>query len=123
MGLANIMLSAVIDRTREIGVLKALGGQRRAILSQFLIEALMIVGSGGLIGTAAGVAAVMFLGSLPLLGPLFQDDSGTGDLRLKVSMSSVLVSTGVLFAVGLIAGMAPAMKASRYDPIEALRYE
>ena len=123
VGLANIMLAAVIDRTREIGVLKALGGPRRVILGQFLVEGLLIVAAGGVLGVLVGAAAVHSIGSMPLLGALFEDAREKGNIEFHISMASILVSTGVLFAVGLIAGMIPAIKAERLDPIEALRYE
>jgi len=124
VGLANIMLASVTDRTREIGVLKALGGRRPTVLRQFLIEALLVVTGGGALGILIGVALVLAIGSLPMLGPLFEDIAAhKGDLRFEVSAGAILVSTGVLLAVGLIAGMVPALKAARMDPIEALRYE
>lgn len=123
VGLANIMLTSVIDRTREIGVLKAIGGSRRAILGQFLTEALLIVAAGGVLGVAAGAAIVKWIGVVPLFSSMSDMGDGKGDLVMGISASSVLVSTGVLFAVGLIAGMIPAIRAARLDPIEALRYE
>jgi putative ABC transport system permease protein len=123
VGLANIMLASVIDRTREIGMVKALGGLRRMILRQFLVEACLVVAAGGAIGIALGAAMTQVIGSMPFLGPAFQDHTGTGDIHLIISTGAIMVSTGVLLAVGLIAGLVPAMKASRLDPIEALRYE
>jgi len=123
VGLANIMLASVIERTREIGMMKALGGLRNWILKQFLIEAALVVVIGGVIGIALGFVATKIIGSMPFLGPAFKDTSGVGDIYLTVSPLAVLVSCGVLLAVGLIAGIVPAMKASRLDPIEALRYE
>jgi putative ABC transport system permease protein len=123
VGLANIMLVAVSQRTREIGVLMALGATRRAILGQFLLEAMAIVTLGGALGVAAGFGATVLIGSLPLLGPLFKDTSGQGDIQLQLSRFAVLTSTVMLEAVGLVAGLLPAIKASRLDPIEALRYE
>ncbi len=123
VGLANIMLASVIDRTREIGMMKALGAYRHMVRRQFLIEASLVIGLGGMLGTALGAVAVRLIGSVPFLGPLFEDTSGQGDIYLYLSPAAVMISTGVLLLVGLIAGMVPAIKASRMDPIEALRYE
>jgi putative ABC transport system permease protein len=117
------MLVSVTQRTREIGVIKSLGATRRSILLQFLLEAMVIVTAGGLIGVLAGVTISMAVGTLPLLGPLFKDTSGAGDIHLKVSEFAVLTSTIMLEIVGLVSGLLPAIRASRLDPIDALRYE
>ena len=123
VGLANIMLVSVTQRTREIGVLKSIGATRRSILAQFLLEAMAIVTGGGAIGVAVGWGLTSLMGTLPLLGPLFHDSSGAGDIHLQISTFAVLTSTLMLETVGLIAGLLPAIKAARLDPIEALRYE
>jgi putative ABC transport system permease protein len=123
VGLANIMLVAVTQRTREIGILKSIGATRGAILLQFLAEAMAIVTLGGLLGVLLGWGATSVIQTLPLLGPMLKDTTGQGDIHLHISRFAVLVSTGVLETIGLIAGLLPAVKASRLDPIESLRYE
>jgi len=123
IGLANIMLVSVTQRTREIGVLKSIGATRSAILMQFLMEAMAIVTCGGLLGVLIGWGVTSGIQTLPLLGPLFKDTTGTGDIHLKISKFAVITSTVVLELIGVVAGLLPALKASRLDPIEALRYE
>jgi putative ABC transport system permease protein len=123
IGLANIMLVSVTQRTREIGVLKSIGATRGAILWQFLAEAMAIVTAGGLLGVFIGWAVTAGIQTLPLLGPIFKDDTGNGDIHLHISQFAVITSTLVLEFIGLFAGWLPALKASRLDPIEALRYE
>ena len=123
VGLANIMLVAVTQRTREIGIIKSLGATRRSILFQFLMEAMIIVTAGGMLGVLLGFLVTKMVGSLPLLGPLFKDTSGAGDIHLGISVFAVLTSTILLEIVGLIAGLVPAIRASRLNPIDALRYE
>jgi len=110
IGIMNIMLVAVTERTREIGVRKALGAPRKAILLQFLIEAVILTAVGGLVGIAlgAGVAtAVRTFSGLPTY----------------VSAVSVIAGVVVSTGVGVFCGLYPAMRASRLDPVEALRYE
>jgi putative ABC transport system permease protein len=123
VGLANIMLVSVTQRTREIGVLKSIGATRGAILFQFLTEAMAIVTLGGAIGVLIGWGVTAGIQTLPLLGPLFKDSSGAGDIHLHISRFAVIASTTVLEAIGLLAGLLPAVKAAGLDPIEALRYE
>ena len=123
IGLANIMLVSVTQRTREIGVIKSLGATRRSILFQFLMEAMAIVTAGGALGVGLGFLISFAVGTLPLLGPLFKDTTGAGDIHLSVSRFAVLTSTIMLELVGLVSGLLPAIRASRLDPIDALRYE
>jgi putative ABC transport system permease protein len=122
VGLMNIMLVSVTQRTREIGVQKALGACRFDILVQFLSEALAITFVGGLVGIAMAYAISLSVGDLTFYSALAQHGE-MGDIRLIISPVSVLVSTIILAMVGLISGMIPAIRASRLDPIEALRYE
>ncbi len=123
VGLANIMLVAVTQRTREIGILKSIGATRGAILLQFLAEAMTIVTIGGVLGVLLGWGATSVIQTLPLMGPMLKDSTGQGDIHLHVSRFAVLVSTGVLEGIGLVAGLLPAIRASRLDPIDSLRYE
>ncbi len=122
IGLMNIMLVSVTQRTREIGLEKALGARRRDILLQFLAEALTIALVGGLLGVVLAYTISFSVGNLTFYSALAQHGE-MGDIRLIISPGSLLVSTAILAFVGLISGLIPAIRASRLDPIEALRYE
>jgi putative ABC transport system permease protein len=111
IGIMNIMLVTVTERTREIGVRMAIGASRREVLQQFLFEAVLISVGGGLIGIVAGLA-------VPISVRYFAED-----VRVPISWSSVAVAFGVSLAVGLIFGILPANRAARMNPTQALRYE
>jgi putative ABC transport system permease protein len=111
IGIMNIMLVSVTERTREIGLRKAVGAKRRDILLQFLIESVVLALIGGLLGIALGASGAIGISRL-------QDD-----LVAVVTLQSVLLATGFSAAVGLFFGIYPATRASRLNPIEALRYE
>ena len=122
VGLMNIMLVSVTQRTREIGVQKALGAQRRYILMQFLAEALTITFIGGVLGVILAYAVALSVGRLTLYSA-FAKNGEAGDIRLIIAPATLIASTLILGAVGLVSGMVPAFRASRLNPIEALRHE
>ncbi len=122
VGLMNIMLVSVTQRTREIGVEKALGARRRHIFLQFLAEALAITFFGGLLGIVLAYIVSLTVGRLTLYSAMAKH-AEAGDIRLVINPLTLFVSVLILTAVGLISGMVPAIRASRLDPIEALRYE
>jgi len=110
IGIMNIMLASITQRTREIGVRRCLGATRRDILLQFLIESIVITFIGGAIGIIAGVAGANIIAYY-------------GKWRAIVSLNAVALSFGVSLTIGLIFGLWPAKRAAEINPIEALRYE
>jgi putative ABC transport system permease protein len=122
VGLMNIMLVSVTQRTREIGVEKALGARRRDILFQFLAESMVITAVGGVLGILLSYLVSVSVGRLTFYSAMAKH-AEAGDIRLIVSPMILVVATGILAVVGVVSGMVPAMRAAKLDPIEALRYE
>jgi len=110
IGIMNIMLVSVTERTREIGIRKAIGATKRSILLQFLVESMIISGIGGLAGTLLGVGAAAIAGNIMGISGL-------------VNMMTVVIAVSFSCGVGIFFGIYPANKAAKMDPIEALRYE
>jgi putative ABC transport system permease protein len=111
IGVMNIMLVSVTERTREIGIRQAVGAKGRDILIQFLIEAMVLSLVGGLIGVAIGVMGTV---SMSL---------AVKDLTLHLSASTILIAAGFATGIGLFFGIYPAVRASRLQPVDALRHE
>lgn len=111
IGIMNVMLITVTERTREIGVKKAIGAMRRVLLIEFLVEALILSCAGGLVGILLGVAVPY---SMHLFAP---------SINIQIPAIAIIAGFGVTLLVGLTFGMIPAMRASRMNPVDALRYE
>ncbi|MCC8179601.1 MAG: ABC transporter permease, partial [Planctomycetes bacterium] len=115
IGIMNIMLVTVAERTKEIGLRKAIGARERDILNQFLFESVLVSGCGGILGVLLGVG-IAFL--IPALARLSGQEFTT-----LIQANSIVIALGVSVAVGVFFGYYPAMRAARLDPVEALRYE
>ena len=123
VGLTNIMLVSVEERVREIGLRRALGARRWHIRIQMLAESLLLTFLAGGGGVVLAYLLGMAIGTIPFLGPVYEDTSGRVDIHMHVSLMVAAVAAALLCFIGVLAGLAPAERAARLDPVEALRYE
>jgi putative ABC transport system permease protein len=123
VGVMNIMLVSVTERTREIGLMKALGARRRDILSQFLVESLVLTFLAGAAGMVVAFVTTYLIPPMPLYSAMYKTANHEGDIILHASLGTMLVSFAILALVGIISGLLPALRASRMDAVVALRHE
>ena len=123
VGVMNIMLVSVTERTREVGLRKALGARNRDIAMQFLVEALVLTFAAGAVGMVVSVLLAHAIPPMPLYSEMYKTANHDGDIILKTSGSVLLIAFVILSLVGVTAGTWPALKASRMEPVEALRWE
>ena len=123
VGVMNIMLVSVTERTREIGLMKALGARSRDILAQFLLESFALTFFAGLAGMLVALAVTYMVPPMPLFSEMYKTANHDGDIILTASWNTMIVSFIILAIVGIVSGMLPAMRAAKMDPVTALRHE
>ncbi len=121
VGVMNIMLVSVTERTREIGLLKALGARPRDIRRQFLLESLTLTLMAGVLGMIVAVIVARLIPPMPLYSDIYKTANNEGDILLRVSPLILLTASAILGVIGIVSGMIPAMRAARLDPVVALR--
>ena len=123
VGVMNIMLVSVTERTREIGLMKALGARSRDILAQFLLESFVLTFFAGLAGMAVAIVVTYLVPPMPLFSAMYKTANHDGDIILRASGGTMIVSFMILAVVGIVSGLLPAMRAAKMDPVTALRHE
>ena len=123
VGVMNIMLVSVTERTREIGLLKALGARPREILKQFLLESLTLTFLAGIAGMIAAIVVAHLVPPMPLYSDIYKTANHEGDIILSVSPAILLAAFLILAFIGIVSGLVPAIRAARMDPVMALRRE